>query len=439
MIKKILKLFVSLAVLVLLLLACQTNEIAESEQRTLKEKIEAFSRFESNLASQKSLQKSSSEYVSYHEPFQEIIRTFMNNNPSYEERFRNEAGEIYFNLRSFTYGETKKGLAYPIMKDGIVNAVLIGIVNPERNWVNFTVLKNDSPEVRSMISKFQKFYDAPLATAKGREKIREEQIEEVVINVYESIPGPTYTYYQPYVDYGSSGGLGGGMSGGSTIYHGGGGGNNTNPSGDPCKKMKTQNSNQLFKDKVAELDKKEAFDKKEETGVAAAYGTKPFEPMANTANDNLTFPPGNKYFGYIHTHLDSKEGVVKIFSPADVSTFLTSCVVNAKEKGTMTDAYGMVITSQGNYILKYSGDGNFGIGPNQRANWQTWYEDAYSQLYQTGKLTQPNVEKVFTQFLKEQVNINGLEIYKSEKTTGNTERLEYDGKDKPVKSTPCPN
>ncbi len=436
MIKKISILFVSLAALVLLLLACQTNEIIESEQRTLNEKIEAFSRFENNLASQKSLQKSNSDYVSYHEPFQEIIRTFMNNNPSYEERFRNEAGEVYFNLRSFTYGETKKGLAYPIMKEGIVNAVLIGIVNPERNWVNFTVLKNDSPEVRSMISKFQKFYDAPLGTAKGREKIQEEQIEEVVINVYESIPGPTYTYYQPYVDYGSSGGLGGGMSGGSTIYHGGGGtgpGNNT----DPCAKMKVQNSTQGFKDKVAELDKKEVFDKKEETGFAAAYGTKPFEPMANTLDGNVRLPDGNKYFGYMHAHLNL-DGVVKIFSPYDVATFLTSCVANGKLKGSMADAYAMVITSQGNYILKYSGDGNFAITNGQINNWQTWYRDEYSKLKDSELSNSNIVEKIFTQFLEEQVKINGLEVYKSDKTTGDTSKLNYNGKDNPIKTIPCP-
>lgn len=220
-----------------------------------------------------------------------------------------------------------------------------------------------------------------------------------------------------------------------------GGDSNNNPPDppNPCDKMKIQNTDPNFKAKVVELDKKEVFDKNEETGIAAAYGTTPFEPLANTANDNLKFPPGNKYFGYIHTHLDSKEGVVKIFSPADVVTFLTSCVRNAHEKGTMTDAYGMVITSQGNYILKYSGDGNFGIGPVQETAWQTWYNDNYTQLNEDGGLNNSvSVEKLFTQFLKEAVKVAGLEVYKSDKTTGNTTKLEYNGKDQPVKTTPCP-
>ncbi|PQA89814.1 hypothetical protein B0A69_22035 [Chryseobacterium shigense] len=226
---------------------------------------------------------------------------------------------------------------------------------------------------------------------------------------------------------------------GPTYPYPGGGGGNTNNNTNPCEKMKTQNSSQPFKDKVSELDKKEVFDKSQETGFAAAYGPQTsFEPLANTDNDNLIFPPGNKYFGYIHTHLDSKEGVVKIFSPADVSTFLTTCVRNAQVKGTMTDAYGMVITSQGNYILKYSGDGNYGIGPGTLKSWDSWYNKEYTKLLDKDGLSQANVEKLFAQFLEEKVKLDGLEVYKSDKTTGNTSKLKYDGKDKPVKPIPCP-
>ncbi|HBV13802.1 hypothetical protein [Chryseobacterium carnipullorum] len=240
------------------------------------------------------------------------------------------------------------------------------------------------------------------------------------------------------VPCGGTGGSGGGSSSGG---NGGGGGypyvetyQNT-----PCNKMKVQNANQVFKDKVSELDKQEVFDKSKETGLAAAYGPQTsYEPLASTDNDNLKFPPGNKYFGYMHTHLDSKEGVVKIFSSADVATFLTSCVSNAKAKGTMTDAYGMVITSQGNYILKYSGNGNFAITVGQFESWKTWYDDAYNRLTQIELSNPAIVEKIFSQFLEEKVNVNGLEVYKADKTTGNTSRLQYNGKDNPVISIPCP-
>jgi hypothetical protein len=207
----------------------------------------------------------------------------------------------------------------------------------------------------------------------------------------------------------------------------------------PCEKLKIQNTDVNFKNKVLELDKVEIFNKTKETGYAAAYGPQiGYESLANTSNDNVKLPVGNKYFGYIHVHLN-KEGVVKIFSPSDIYTFLTSCVRNAEQNGSMTDAYAMVITSQGNYILKYSGDGSYGLGPVTRTAWQAWYETKFSDLLENGNMTQPNVEKLFTQFLEEAVSIDGLAVYKSDKTTGKTSQLVFNGNNNPVKPIPCPN
>ncbi len=207
---------------------------------------------------------------------------------------------------------------------------------------------------------------------------------------------------------------------------------------DPCEKIKAQNQNINFKGKVSALDKQEMFTKEEETGYAAAYGTVPFEQMLNNNDGNVKLPDGNKYFGYLHVHLN-KVGVVKIFSPYDVATFLTSCVRNAQQVGSMADAYAMVITSQGNYILKYSGDGNYSIGPNQIKNWENWYDKQYENL-KPNELADPNIlEKIFTQFLEEKVNIDGLEVYQADKTTGNATKLQYNGPNNPVQPIPCPN
>lgn len=113
--KFILRLLLLVTVSLFFFNSCRTDEATQEEKRTEREKIEAFSRFEKSLDSQKNKQKNS-EYVSYHEPFKEIIQTFMNNNPAFTQKFQNEVGDIYFNLRSITYGETTKGIAYPIMK-----------------------------------------------------------------------------------------------------------------------------------------------------------------------------------------------------------------------------------------------------------------------------------------------------------------------------------
>ncbi len=205
-----------------------------------------------------------------------------------------------------------------------------------------------------------------------------------------------------------------------------------------CEKITTHNQNTDYNAKITALDKPEVFALENETGFATAYGPQVnYESLPNIVNGNLRMPNGSKYFGFIHTHLD-KTGVVKIFSPADVDTFLRACVRNADQQGAMIDAYATVITSEGNYLLKYSGDGNYSIGPNQVDSWKTWYDKEYSDLLENNQLTAPHVEKIFTQFLKEKVKVNGLEVYKTDKTTGKATKMEYDGKDNPVKTTPCP-
>jgi len=441
MMKRNLKLLASALGFIFLFYACRTDEMANSEQRAENEKIEAFERFE-NLRSQDILNKKThsskngtSLPLSYAQPFSEIIYKFLVKHPDFYDKLADDFGEIDYNVASQTFGEDKKYIFYPILKDRKVTSLWYGKLNEDRSWVDFYLVHDASSSTQRMIGEFQNYYSKK-ALSRGEPDPPVKEIPEIVITppstnppINDPLPntGGGGTYTPPYT---------GDMSGGP-IMHGGGTGASTTQ--DPCNKMKAQSNNQDFKDNVKALDKDDVLKKNEETGVAAAYGPKTsYEPLANTANDNLKFPPGNKYFGYIHTHLDSKDGVVKIFSPADVSTFLTSCVKNAKDKGTMTDAYGMVITSQGNYILKYSGNGNFAITDNQFKNWQNWYVNEYSNLKED-ELSNPNmIEKIFSQFLKEQVNISGLELYKSDKITGNTSKLEYDGKDNPVKTTPCP-
>ncbi|MFP3675156.1 hypothetical protein SB724_20280, partial [Bacillus sp. SIMBA_031] len=54
------------------------------------------------------------------------------------------------------------------------------------------------------------------------------------------------------------------------------------------------------------------------------------------------------------------------------------------------------------------------------------------------QLLDPNIiEKEFTKFMDEKVKIDGLEVYKSDKTTGNTTKLKYDKATNKVVPTPC--
>ncbi|MDE5438820.1 hypothetical protein KRE40_04735 [Elizabethkingia meningoseptica] len=151
--------------------------------------------------------------------------------------------------------------------------------------------------------------------------------------------------------------------------------------------------------------------------------------------------------GLFHSHNnEDKNGnhPIKIFSPIDVRTFLNVMMTQAnKFTGTYTNAYSVVTTSEGNYILRYTKDSwptpsDGGKYDSDRLEkWQNWYEKAYGDLIDNNELTQANVEKIFTQFLNEVVKADGLELYKITETTSTN--LKYNGSSNPVKTIPCNN
>ncbi|MCT2409666.1 hypothetical protein NZD88_19100 [Chryseobacterium antibioticum] len=248
---------------------------------------------------------------------------------------------------------------------------------------------------------------------------------------------------------GSCGGASSGGGMGTTPVYGGGGGNINLPElNDPCEKIKNQFNDAKFKEKVVAIDKPEVFNYDHEMGYAAGYpppntgvtGTQ-YQPMENMlGSHHVTLPDGNQYFGFIHSHNNESNGgqPVKIFSPADLATFLTSCVANADAQGNITDAYAMVITSEGNYMLQFTGQSSgFGIGPNTKKFWLSWYEREIGNLILENEMTQPNIEKVFLRFLKEKVKIDGVELYQVEKITGKAKKLSLDQNNNVI-PIPCP-
>ncbi|OCA80191.1 hypothetical protein BBH99_16510 [Chryseobacterium contaminans] len=328
--------------------SCRTDETMQEEKRTEREKIEAFIRFESNLITQKSTQKNNSEYISYHKPFKEIIQAFMNKNPAFAQKFQKEVGDIYFDLRSLTYGETSKVIVYPIMKDDKVNAFIIGVINPQRDWVNFTVAKDDTPEVQRIISKFQNFYNSASVTSRGGRE-EEQPIEEVVIIV--DSPGPV-TF--PYVDHN---GFGGGMSGGGPEFSGGGSGSSNHSQNQSNQNLCERSKNMLQKDdvksKIKEL--KDHAPKGGEIGVKFKVDGTPSETITGGAH-SVNFGDKTGYAGGYHNHTTSG---IPMLSPPDIDQLLgfaraqpTHDALNVK------NAYmGMVAPNGMHYVAIF--DGNY--------------------------------------------------------------------------------
>ncbi|MEC3875527.1 hypothetical protein [Chryseobacterium salviniae] len=217
----------------------------------------------------------------------------------------------------------------------------------------------------------------------------------------------------------------------------------------PCEKIKNKFADTNFKAKVTAIDKPETFSLDHEKGFAAKYTSSTsvsnaeYTPTALSSDGHtMKFPSGTQYFGYIHSHVDFVDGnsTIKIFSPYDVATFLTSCIMNAKAHGNIRDAYAMIITSEGNYMLQYTlPDDNYPLTNDIVKNkWNPWYKKEMQAIQNDdGTFDQAEVERVFLRFLTEKVNIPGIEIYKIDKGTGKAKKLDLDNNGNVI-DTPCP-
>ncbi len=274
--------------------------------------------------------------------------------------------------------------------------------------------------------------------------------------------GPTYTSTEmhclpsgPYlpcqaVDVnancgGSTGGSGG--SGGS----GGGGGGGTgypypNQTQDACAKIKQnqtkpkyyQKYNELNTNEVLNMDKERGFyELQPPKGVNAEGGFVQIDGAPGTTGLDLPANP-ERISGLFHTH-NNIDGSIKIFSPTDVRTFINIFLKNAREyAGSYSNAYSTVVTSAGSYTLKFTKDTHpGGINYATSKAWGTWYEAKMYEIKQEdGTFDQNKVEQIFTQFLNEVVNIDGLEVYKV--TAISSAKLTYNPTTKQVNATPCP-
>ncbi|MDV3927729.1 hypothetical protein CMT52_08920 [Elizabethkingia anophelis] len=232
--------------------SCRTDSATTEQTIASKEKIAAFERFEKEnniikpIASNNQ-NTSSAKYVSYSYPFAQIIYNFLQNHPDYAKKVENEAGTIRLDVVSQTFGYAEKSVIFPVTNnEGKVVGIWAGVINEERDYVNFYSLNQNTQGASTIITAFQNYYDQKerrltknaIASIKGLNPIAKGQeppkdppvkaIEEVVITV----PAPVRDIVIPSgptsVNYGNT--LGGGMSGGSTTHGGGGNGTPSNQS-----------------------------------------------------------------------------------------------------------------------------------------------------------------------------------------------------------------
>ncbi len=187
----------------------------------------------------------------------------------------------------------------------------------------------------------------------------------------------------------------------------------------PCNKVKSQFANENYKNKVATINKNYNFNLKKETGFSENKdGTfTDLFPPANNSSDALTITVDQNTKGYTHVHVNDRttsdltpEGYVvinkkiRMFSPADVDVLMALANLN-KSPENFGDLYGTMLSSDGTYVIKFTGtaaDIKMGFDTEY---WRLEYQDYF-------KREEGNTQTKFLRFMKNKMLIQGVSLYK---------------------------
>jgi hypothetical protein len=233
--------------------------------------------------------------------------------------------------------------------------------------------------------------------------------------------------------------------------HGSGGIPNFNT---PCGKIAELFLQQGFLDKYNEINVPSVFNLNHEKVYAVKFpslGSANTEPeyintdLPNCASEgNQPIVKDPMVYGLIHDHQnhscnpdDYPPG--KFPSHIDIKTFINDLMPHAMANtGSYANAYSLITTSGGNYMLMYSGTNDPGeINANQLKTLKNDYINFLLRAYDNPNYTQKDVEAELLRFIKEKINKPGLEIYRI--AANSATKIEYNfSSPNRIKETPCP-
>lgn len=190
----------------------------------------------------------------------------------------------------------------------------------------------------------------------------------------------------------------------------------------PCEELNNQIIDTDYRALIDALKKKTG--EKQETGyVQNKDGTYTQLPVINGGHSlDLNGFSTRNTIGFVHTHLnnfptgkyDSITGapeinqIYRMFSPADVIKFLTMAKYTEFSGIALSDIYVTMVSSEGSYTLKFTGNTADIKGLKSKDD----YEDIYIA---TMNKFRTNKELGFLLFLKNEIGIKGIELYKLHK------------------------
>jgi len=222
-----------------------------------------------------------------------------------------------------------------------------------------------------------------------------------------------------------------------------------------CNNAKADLNDPNFKQQFISLNTPANYNGINEKGVferAAPVGSglaSSFVPMSNQACTTDLKLPSNiaGVIGAMHIHnnincndnpkFETKVNI-KAPSPADLYKFFHIMIKQANlYKGSYSKGYLVTMTDWGSYMFKYNGTNwPSNVTGADFARWKAWYKEQYQKLEFEQKMDSENVKRVFARFLKEVVQVDGLDVF--EITENSASKLDYDPITKKAISIPCP-
>ncbi len=212
----------------------------------------------------------------------------------------------------------------------------------------------------------------------------------------------------------------------------------------PCEKVKAQFAKIPYINKVATINKPSFFKLDKETGFTEdKNGNFTDLPLSASTNHGLsvTYSPNTR--GYTHTHLDDKptgtyndddleiyEIRYRIFSTYDVNTLMGMADFN-KSPENFGDLYGTMLSSDGTYVIKFTGNASdikMGFGT---AVWEQKYKDYFRK-------EEGSIETKFLRFMKNQMQVTGISLY-NVKSNGKVFEIKLNADETKTESTECGN
>ncbi|MEJ5103520.1 hypothetical protein [Chryseobacterium sp. MYb328] len=476
-----------LSVLTVSIYSCRTEDevLPKEEQAQFRAPIEMFLKFEEKAqadpefrsqnrqqASAQTNQKNASyntspvnipiSQVSYKLPFRETIESFFQNNPALGLEFYKDFGNPFYNVSTYTYGDSSKAIAFPILQGDRVTAFIHGIVTPNRDYVQFTIVQNNDPVTLRVLAILQDAVDnlypknpTPMGKFAKEQNIRVNDIEEITIikfNVFSGggggfgymFPGREWWKDSPWKEAnGAHLGSGGGkaMSGDGSKHKFP---DYLNPEDDPCKKTKKLQDDIAVQLKVKDLKNhiaKEGTRGGEKGWKFNKDGSPPTETTENNDHSVNFGDPSTMNGGY-HSHPGTG---VNIFSSDDIYTLIE--IARYQSIGNTGNAYmGLVAPGGIHYVMYF--DGSHGDLPaygsyseEQLKNWndQQW-DDYVESILNNNFSTYEKLEILLFSTLNKMGVKNKVILQRIEEKAGGVEVSTINqNSDGTIKPSPCKN